>query len=220
MMRLWVPNNLGWKLGSLLLAVLLWLAFSATPDIVTTHAAPILYRNLAPSLLVTGDTPESIHVELRGPAGQLSAASLSDTVALFDLASVSGPGERTFTLSDENLNLPRNVSFLRAVPSQLRLRFARLLTRDVPVQIRFSGALPPGRQLVSKTSTPETLRVAGAEVQVLSVENVETDAIDLSTVSKSGEYQVNTFVSNPQVRFESSPIVTIKLAVENTANPH
>jgi YbbR domain-containing protein len=147
-------------------------------------------------------------------------ASLADTVALFDLASVSRPGERTFTISDANLNLPRNVSFLRAVPSQLRLRFARLLTRDVPVQIRFAGALPPGRQLVSKTSTPDTLRIAGSEAQVLSVENVETDAIDLSTVTKSGEYQVNTFVSNPQVRFESSPIVTIKLAVENSANPH
>jgi YbbR domain-containing protein len=214
------PKNLGWKLGSLLLAILLWLAFSATPDIVTTHTAPILYRNLAPSLLVTGDAPENIHVELRGSAGELTAASLAETVVLFDLASVSGPGERTFTISDANLNLPRNVLFLRAVPSQLRLRFARLLTRDVPVQIRFSGALPPGRQLVSKTSTPETLRVAGSETQVLTVENVETDSIDLSTVTESGEYHVNTFVSNPQVRFESSPIVTIKLAVENTANPH
>jgi len=214
------PKNLGWKLGSLLLAILLWLAFSATPDIVTTHTAPILYRNLAPSLLVTGDAPENVHVELRGSAGELTAASLAETVVLFDLASVSGPGERTFTISDANLNLPRNVMFLRAVPSQLRLRFARLLTRDVPVQIRFSGALPPGRQLVSKTSTPETLRVAGSETQVLTVENVETDSIDLSTVTESGEYHVNTFVSNPQVRFESSPIVTIKLAVENTANPH
>jgi YbbR domain-containing protein len=214
------PKNLGWKLGSLLLAILLWLAFSATPDIVTTHTAPILYRNLAPSLLVTGDAPENIHVELRGSAGELTAASLAETVVLFDLASVSGPGERTFTISDANLNLPRNVMFLRAVPSQLRLRFARLLTRDVPVQIRFSGALPPGRQLVSKTSTPETLRVAGSETQVLTVENVETDSIDLSTVTESGEYHVNTFVSNPQVRFESSPIVTIKLAVENTANSH
>ena len=213
-------KNLGWKLGSLLLAILLWLAFSATPDIVTTHTAPILYRNLAPSLLVTGDAPENIHVELRGSAGELTAASLAETVVLFDLASVSGPGERTFTISDANLNLPRNVMFLRAVPSQLRLRFARLLTRDVPVQIRFSGALPPGRQLVSKTSIPETLRVAGSETQVLTVENVETDSIDLSTVTESGEYHVNTFVSNPQVRFESSPIVTIKLAVENTANPH
>jgi YbbR domain-containing protein len=214
------PKNLGWKLGSLLLAILLWLAFSATPDIVTTHTAPILYRNLAPSLLVTGDAPENIHVELRGSAGELTAASLAETVVLFDLASVTGPGERTFTISDANLNLPRDVMFLRAVPSQLRLRFARLLTRDVPVQIRFSGALPPGRQLVSKTSTPETLRVAGSETQVLTVENVETDSIDLSTVTESGEYHVNTFVSNPQVRFESSPIVTIKLAVENTANPH
>jgi YbbR domain-containing protein len=214
------PKNLGWKLGSLLLAILLWLAFSATPDIVTTHTAPILYRNLAPSLLVTGDAPENIHVELRGSAAELTAVSLAETVVLFDLASVSGPGERTFTISDANLNLPRNVMFLRAVPSQLRLRFARLLTRDVPVQIRFSGALPPGRQLVSKTSTPETLRVAGSETQVLTVENVETDSIDLSTVTESGEYHVNTFVSNPQVRFESSPIVIIKLAVENTANPH
>ena len=220
MMRRLVPKNLGWKLGSLLLAILLWLAFSATPDIVTTHTAPILYRNLAPSLLVTGDAPENIHVELRGPAGQLTAASLADTVALFDLASVTGPGEQPFTISDSYLNLPRNVSFLRAVPSQLRLRFARLLTRDVPVQIRLSGALPPGRQLVSRTSTPETLRIAGSENQVITVQNVETDAIDLSTVTGSGEYHVNAFVSNPQVRFESSPIVTVKLAVEDSANPH
>jgi len=220
MIRRLVSKNLGWKLGSLLLAILLWLAFSATPDIISTHAAPILYRNLPPSLLVAGDTPESIHVELRGPANQLTAASLADTVALFDLASVSGPGERTFTISDANLNLPRNVSFLRAVPSQLRLRFARLLTKDVPVQIRFTGALPPGRRLVSKTATPEALRIAGSEPQVFSVENVETDAIDLNTVTESGEYHVNAFVSNPRVRFESSTSVTIRLAIENTATPH
>lgn len=219
MMRRLVAKNLGWKLGSLLLAILLWLAFSAAPDIVSTHTAPILYRNLAPSLLVTGDAPENIHVELRGPAGQLTAASLADTVALFDLASVGGPGERTFTISDANLNLPRNVGFLRAVPSQLRLRFARLLTRDVPVQIRFSGALPPGRRLASKSAVPETLRIAGSENQVLTVQNVETDAIDLSTVTESGEYHVNAFVSNPQVRFEAFPIVTVKLAIENAANP-
>src|SRR5258708_31463092 len=99
MMRRLVPKNLGWKLGSLLLAVLLWLAFSATPDIVTTHTSPILYRNLAPSLLVTGDAPDSIHVDLRGPAGQLTVASLAATVSLFDLAAVHQPGDRTVPIS-------------------------------------------------------------------------------------------------------------------------
>ena len=215
MRRILAPKNLGWKLGSLLLAVLLWLAFAATPDIITTHSAPILYRNLAPSLLVTGDAPETVHIELRGPASQLSAASLSDSVALFDLSSVSGPGERTFTIADSNLNLPRNVTFLRAVPSQLRLRFARLITREVPVTIRFTGALPAGRQLVSQSAMPEYLRIAGSENQVRTVENVETDAIDLNAVSASGEYRVNAFVTNPQVRFESSPVVTVKLAIAN-----
>lgn len=220
MTRRLVPKNLGWKLGSLLLAILLWLAFSATPDIVTTYTAPILYRNLAPSLLVTGDAPENIHVELRGPASQLTAGSLADTVVLFDLASVTGPGEQTFTISEAYLNLPRNVSLRRAVPSQLRLRFARLMTRDVPVQIRFSGELQRGRRLVSKSAVPETLRIAGSENQVRTVQNVETDAIDLSTVTESGEYHVNAFVSNPQVRFESTPVVTVKLAVEDAADSH
>src|SRR3954469_26049037 len=219
-MRWLIPKNLGWKLGSLLLAVLLWMAFSASPDIVTTHTAPILYRNLPPSLVITGDAPESVHLELRGPAGQLTAASLADTVALFDLSSVKGPGERTFTISDSNLNLPRNVVFLRAVPSQLRLRFATLMTREVPVRIGLSGTLPAGRRLVLKSARPETLRIAGSETQVLSVQDVETDAIDLSAVRESGEYHVSAFVRNPQVRFESSPVVTVKLAIENTANPH
>jgi YbbR domain-containing protein len=207
-MRWLIPKNLGWKLGSLLLAVLLWMAFSASPDIITTHTVPILYRNLRSSLVVTGDDPESIHLELRGPAGQLSAASLADTVALFDLSSVSGPGERTFTISDSNLNLPRNVAFLRAVPSQLRLR------------VGLSGTLPAGRRLVSQSATPETLRVAGSETQVLSVQDVETDPVDLSAVRESGEYHVTAFVRNPQVRFESSPVVTVRLAIENVANPH
>jgi hypothetical protein len=219
-MRWLIPKNLGWKLGSLLLAVLLWMAFSASPDIITTHTVPILYRNLRSSLVVTGDDPESIHLELRGPAGQLSAASLADTVALFDLSSVSGPGERTFTISDSNLNLPRNVAFLRAVPSQLRLRFGKMMTREVPVRVGLSGTLPAGRRLVSQSATPETLRVAGSETQVLSVQDVETDPVDLSAVRESGEYHVTAFVRNPQVRFESSPVVTVRLAIENVANPH
>jgi diadenylate cyclase len=214
-----MPKNLGWKLGSLLLAVLLWLAFSATPDVITSHSAPILYQNLASGLMVTGDSPDSVHVELRGPTGQLTAAALADTVALFDLSGVSEAGERTFTISETNLNLPPNVTFLRAVPSQLRLRFSRLLGKDVPVQIRFTGKLPEGYELVSKTVSPDRLRIAGSETRVLAVNAVETDAIDLSTVTQSGEYRIDAFVPDPQVRFESSPVVTVTLTVERAEKP-
>ena len=81
-----MPKNLGWKLGSLLAAVLLWLAVSVTPDVVTNHTAPVLYRNLSPDLMLTGDSPETIRIELRGSARELTSGALADTAAILDLS--------------------------------------------------------------------------------------------------------------------------------------
>ena len=209
-----IPKNLGWKLGSLLLAILLWLAFSSAPLVVTTHTAPIVYNNLANGWMVAGNSPETVHLELRGPAGRLTVSSLAETVVRFDLANVGSTEDRTFTISESNLNLPPGVSFLRAVPSQLRLRLARLAEKVVPVQVRFSGALPAGYQLTAQSVFPERLSIAGAETPVTSVTQVQTDPINLYSLTQSGDHRVDAFVDDPQVHFESPPQVTVHLTIE------
>jgi diadenylate cyclase len=211
-----MPKNLGWKLASLVLAVLVWLAFSSTPDVVTTYTAPIVYRNLNSGWMVTGNSPESVHLELRGGAGRLTAASLAETVVLFDLAYVKTVEDRTFTISESNLNLPPGVTFLRAVPSQLRLRLARLAAKEVPVEVQFSGSLPAGYRLTGQSVSPDRLSIAGSETRVTAVTQVQTDPVDLRGVTQSGERRVDAFVDDPQVRFESPPAVTVKLTIERT----
>ena len=210
-----IAKNLGWKLGSLLLAFLLWLAFSSAPLVVTTHTAPIVYNNLANGWMVSGNSPETVHLELRGPAGRLTVSSLAETVVRFDLADVGGADDRTFTISDSNLNLPPGVAFLRAVPSQLRLHLARLAEKVVPVEVRFSGALPAGFQLTGQSVSPERLSIAGAETPVASVTQVQTDPINLHSLTQSGDYRVDAFVDDPQVHFESPPQVTVHLIIES-----
>jgi len=209
-----MPKNLGWKLASLLLAVLIWLAYSSTPDVVTTYTAPIVYRNLASGWMVTGSSLENVHLELRGTAGRLTAASLVETVVLFDLADVKTSEDRTFTISETNLNLPPGVTFLRAVPSQLRLRLTRLAAKEVPVEVRFAGSLPSGYRMVTQSVSPDHLSIAGAETRVAMVKEVQTDPIDLRTLTQSGEHRVDAFVDDPQVRFESPPVVIVKLTIE------
>jgi hypothetical protein len=187
--------------------------------VVTSHTAPILYRNLAPDLMVTGDSPETIHVELRGTAGQLTSSALADTVAVFDLSGVKAPGERTFTISETNLGLPQGVTFLRAVPSQFRLRFSHLVVKEVPVEIQFTGSLPAGYQLTGQSVLPKTMRIAGAEGRISTVVKVETDMIDLSRLTQSEEFHVDAFAADPQVRFESAPMVIVKLSVGHADEP-
>jgi YbbR domain-containing protein len=138
-------------------------------------------------------------------------------VALLDVSNIDAPGERTVTIGGGNLNLPRGVMFLRAVPSQLRLRFSRIAAKEVPVEVRFSGALPAGYRVASQSVDPPKLRVVGSEARVDTVNGVETDAIDLGRLTQSGEHRVNAFVKDPQLRFESSPLVTVRVNIEHVA---
>src|SRR5580700_10224284 len=206
-----LTHHFGWKLGSLTLAVLLWFAILGEPELVTTHTAPILYKNLPRDLLIGSDALDQVRVELRGPSGKLSPDRLAEMAVLLDLSDVKGPGERTFTLSDADFHLPQGVTFLRSVPSQLRVRFARLVSRDVPVNVRVYAPPPPDYRIVRQEAVPQVLRIAGPEGRVNSVTSADTDAIDLSGITASRDIKVTAFISDPQIRFEVSPIVTVKL---------
>jgi YbbR domain-containing protein len=202
------------------LSVLLWITILGEPELVTTHTTPILYKNLPKILLIGPDAPDVVRVELRGPSSKLTPANLSQLAVLLDLAGVNDPGERTFTLADGDIHLPQGVTFLRAVPSQLRLRFARLQAKDVPVQVRITDPPPGGYRVVAEEVTPKQLRIAGPERRVEETGSAETDGIDLSTISKTSEFRVNAFIADPQVYFDSSPIVTVKITIEKAENPN
>lgn len=211
-----VTRNFGWKLGSLLMAVMLWIAIDGEPVLVTTHAVPILYKNLPKDLLIGSDAIDQVRVELRGPSGRLTEASLADLTAVVDLSSITGPGERTFTFSESDFHLPAGVAFRRAVPSQLHLRFGRRISREVPVQVRFSAQPPQDYTVVRVAIVPATIRIAGPESRVNSITTAQTDAIDLSGVTGLTEIHVNTFVADPQVWLETAPAVTVTVTVAKT----
>ncbi len=84
----------------------------------------------------------------------------------------------------------------------------------VPVEVRFTAELPQGYRMVSSSVQPPQLRIAGADNRVSAVNSVQTDAIDLSRMTKSGDYRVNAFVPDPEVRFDSSPLVTVSVTIE------
>jgi hypothetical protein len=211
----WVKHNFGWKLASLSIAVALWVIVVGQPELVTIQAVPVLYQNLPRGLLVgLSDAPDSVRVELRGPT--LTHSDLENVFASLDLSGVAGPGEQTFTLSSKEFSLPQGVAFLRAVPSQLHLRFDRTMTRDVPVTIRLKGTPPAGYRIAGQQIMPGRLSISGPEARVSLITGAETDLIDVSGMIQTTEAKVNAFVSDTRVQFESPPVVTVRLTIERT----
>jgi YbbR domain-containing protein len=213
-----LTHNFGWKLASLVLAVLLWLAVAGEPELVAIQSVPVLYRNLPRALLLLSDAPDQVRAELRGPSGKLTRATLSDAFASLDLAGVVSPGDQTFTLSATDFSLPQGVRFVRAVPSQVRLRFDRILSKTVPVELQLKGHLPDGYIVAAQSVEPQTLSISGPESNVSAIRAAQTDPVDLSAITQTAEFKVNAFVSEPRAQFESLPVVTVRLTVEKSEN--
>src|ERR1700691_6231634 len=133
-------ENIGWKLLSLAAAATIWAMVATEPELSTFASTQVEYKNL-PNDLEIGSSPlTSVMLELRGPSGQLGGtgeASLHPQVVLDMSAAV--PGERTFTVGDGTVKLPRGVRLLRAEPSQVRLDFERHGDASVPVTVRVTG---------------------------------------------------------------------------------
>jgi YbbR domain-containing protein len=220
MSRTWIwrrlTHNFLWKLASLALAIALWFIVAGEPELVAIQSIPVLYRNLSGNLLLLPDAPDQVRAELRGPAGKLTRATLSDSFAAVDLVGVASSGDRTFTLAATDFNLPQGVRFVRAVPSQVRLRFDRKISKSVAVEPQLRGQPPAGYTVVTDSVQPPTLEVSGPESSVNAIAVAQTDPVDLSAITQTTEVKVNAFLSEPRAQFDSSPIVTVRLTVQKS----
>ncbi len=212
-MRQLFAQNLGWKLLSLLLAVGLWLAIAREPEVATSLSVPVEFKNMRDDLDISGNLPDRVFLEVRGPSGRLSRENLSTVAAVLDLSDAQ-PGERPYNIRGRNLNLPSGVVFYRAVPSQLTLHFDQLAVKEEPVQPIFVNK-PPSYRIVSQEFSPAKVRIRGSEDRVQAIDQIKTDPMDLSGVAGQQVFHTHLNIGDAQVRLvDTSSDITVRVKLE------
>jgi len=211
-------ENIGWKLLALGLSFALWVILGHDQETAASVSAQVRYKDLADGLEISSGVPETVTLELRGPSRRLQHENLATVSVILDFARVQGPGEQTFDITASNANLPLGVSFSRAIPAQIRLRFERLIAREIPIEARYTGTLPAGYRVERIEFQPANLRVSGPEGHVALVRSVQTDPIDLTGIVGERGGQVHVFTGDPQVEPQGPGRVNYKLTVQKTTS--
>jgi YbbR domain-containing protein len=209
-----VFRNIGWRILSLALATLVWIAIHREPTILAVLPAPVQFKNSPADLEISSEIVEAVDLETRGPAELLRNLSEKRVAVVLDFSTVRDPGERTFTIERKNTNLPRGVDLVRIIPSQIRFNFERRIVRKVPVEPQVSGTLPRGLRLVSTLANPPELAITGPESKVRGVATLRTDPVNLNGISEDKSMRVTAYLPNSQLRFKDPPEVTVKVSVE------
>jgi YbbR domain-containing protein len=209
-----ITHNFAWKLLAFAIAISIWVFVASEPELATFASVPLAYKNLSGDLEISSSLLESIYLELRGPSGELR--SLSDVrrpAVILDMTGVQ-PGERTFSIGDGNVRLPRGIRLIRAIPSQVRFDIERRASLSVPVKVRFIPEHPSGYEVSHVEVTPAYLPVIGPQSHIARVAAATTDPIDLSGVEGRSEFHVNAFIEDAYVRFRTSPAVVVTVTMK------
>lgn len=197
-------TNLGLKLVSLFLAVVVWFVVSAPRrERVSERAfnAPLSLVGMPRDFVITTPVPESVSVRLRGRKSALASVSSQTLEVPVDLNWVQQRGEATITLRPQALNVPPDMEVVSIEPNKFRFRVEPLRQRTVPIRPFLMGQVPPGFTLGEATINPERALVSGPETQVMAMSEASTDRINLTG-------RTGTFVQNVAV-VSDSPLVRV-----------
>jgi hypothetical protein len=124
-MRRLVTHNLGWKLFSLAVAIVVWALVANEPDMLSEVRVSVEYKNLPDYLEIDSDLVSNVRLELSGRSGALR--QLNDIgahpVVIVDMAHMR-PGTAEVTIGEANVRLPHGVKLVRADPGQIHVKIS------------------------------------------------------------------------------------------------
>jgi YbbR domain-containing protein len=171
----------GLKLIALIITLGLWYAVTAARAPATSRQRDVPLEFFLPEgVEISNDPVDEVDAVLEGSQAKLSEINARDLVARVDVTQL-GLGDRVVRLTDRNvtMDLPTGVRIVEIVPRSVTLRLEPVVEREVEVEARFEGNLPPGFTVRGVQITPPTVRVRGPESHVRAAERAYTETVSL-----------------------------------------
>lgn len=206
-------RNIGLKLVSTLVAILLWLIVAGERVVERVMRAPVEFQNLPAGLELVGNPPDTVEVRLRGSSGALSRMGAGDMSAVLDL-STARPGRRLFHITSSQVTVPYGIEIVQVGPSTLTVEFELSGIRRVRVEPDIDGRPAPGYEVIEVKSDPDSVEVAGPETALKLLQSAITEPVSVLDQTRTVREVVTIGVPDASLRLRTpqTAVVTVTIA--------
>ncbi len=210
-MRQWLLDNLGLKILSGSLAVLLWAVVVGEQKVEMSVGLP-LDLAIPADLVVVNNVPESADVTVRGPR-TLVKSVVPREVSLPQLAPSLHEGENLIPLRPDMVQVPRGIDVIDVLPQRLRVVLERLVEREIDVAPRLEGAPAPGYVVRQVTLVPSRLVLVGPGSELRQLRRLRTLPVSLQGHSESFTARVRVEPPGGQIRLREETVVEVMVDI-------
>ena len=208
-------ENAYYKFFSLALVVLLYIWVMGDRDSEVTLNTTL--RLAVPEGMVLVNQPrKEVELTLSGRWTALERLSASNNLPplLVDLEDAVS-GNQVLRLDEGMVQLPPALRVTSIDPSFISIELQPRKEKRVSISPRFIGELPQGYQLGRVKVVPSTTTINGPADLLVAIEEIDTEAIDLSSKRQDFAAQLRLQHSSPLVRDDLKELVQVSVAVES-----
>lgn len=170
--------NWQYRIIAVILALFFWYLVSGQEKVDIWLNVPVEVVNLPAEHVLRTGMVSSVRVRVRGTSTVLNRVETARLHYSLDLSSAHR-GTNMVQLDPKNINLPRAVEVVEIEPPVLELEVDRRVSRLVPVNVNWQAHISPDFELLEVSVEPETVQVRGPERILETLEEIETNYIEI-----------------------------------------
>jgi YbbR domain-containing protein len=203
---------------ALAISVFIWAVAQGTSSVQESFDVPVELVGVEDSLVVTDQSSDAINVRLRGSRASLRNLDRNQMKYRVD-ASGGKPGVAVYEVDVESIAHPTGTVFAGYSPSRLQVRFEKRGRKAVPVRAEIQGTPAPGFHVAGVSIEPAKVWLEGARSQVMRLNEVVTEAIDISGLTESAQRDVRLVLGGGTVWAEDSTPLKVQVRIEPEPEP-
>ena len=198
-----------------LLAFSFWWWLEQEERSIGEFQVPLVFKNLPPQTVLTGDYPDTVAVRIQAPNATLSRTTPQDIDVGVDLSSLAS-GEHNYNLTPELIRVPFGLEVLQVSPSLIHVYLENLLSKEVPVKPIVEGDPASHYEVVGFQVRPPAVILAGAASELEAIEFLETERIVLNGQRESFILSVAPLLPTSTLRIKGEGRVEVEVQISET----
>jgi uncharacterized protein (TIGR00159 family) len=175
---------------SLLVVSSVWYSYSlGFVRSLTTVEVPIEFVKRDARLEIIESSSTSVRIQLSGSLQLINRLDPSQIKVRFDLSKAVA-GRNSLTITDDDIILPPGASLKKVEPSSIDIMVDTIGQKRLPVQVDWTGTLPPGILVESVRLEPQTVEVTGGQLLLNEMDTIYTAKVPVDELQKSDEQRV------------------------------
>jgi len=211
-------GNLRYGFLALVIALVLWGMAHGASKIERNVDIPVVFHGLPDDVVIKEQSTTEINIRVQGSRAALR--NVSPTTMEYPVP-VEGakPGPAIYDVEASNIEKPQGVRIVSRSPARIEVKFESRGRKNVRVRTDIEGEPAEGFALGEVVVEPERVWLSGARSDVLRLNEVVTETIDITGISKPLEKEVRLSLGGGLVWVEDSQPVKVKIQIDPIPTP-